>query len=156
MIVARGLGLGVYTAIVTGGYGRGGETTQPPPVQDGDGGKSRYGGYAIRARLLREFEDDAERAREKAKLAPVPKDERAAIKEVAERIAVLPEFTADDVGDWVTDALIELGVVPRIDHLDWALYFLRVLADANRIAAAALARAMRRDDEDAALLLLLT
>ena len=127
---------------------------QAASAPGGDGGGAT-GGHAIRARLLREFKDDEERRKERAALADLPQPERSALRAVAEQIAHAPLVTVESVEASITAALADLGQPATAGHLDWTLHFLRVQADAARIAGQALARAMRRDDEEAALMLLL-
>lgn len=119
--------------------------------------KPRHGpAAALRARLLREFADDEARKAALAALPSIKERERQAVRAAVRQIAAAPQLTEASFEAELEAVLAPFHVEPAARHLEWALYYLRVLAtrqQAEERARRAIAEAEADDEEALALLL---
>jgi hypothetical protein len=101
-------------------------TSQPDNAIDGDGGSARRG--TIMRKLLVAYEDEPARKSASKKLKKISDEERAALKKLAKRIESEGVDSYESVAQKVTDALDAIGYEPKEIHLDWFMYYARVLA----------------------------
>lgn len=99
-------------------------------MSGGDGGGSSRSspGNAIKQKLLIAYEDEQARKAAAKALKKISDAERAALKKLARKIEAQPVDSYESIAQQVEDSLASIGYEPKELHIDWLMYYMRILA----------------------------
>jgi hypothetical protein len=95
---------------------------------DGGGAAKSASRNGIMRKLLIAYEDEPARKSASKALKKISDAERSALKKLAKRIEAQGVDSYEEIAQKVTESLNSIGYEPKETHIDWLMYYARILA----------------------------